>query len=849
MRTMNKRLAWLPCLLLTAPGLAASPILDDFAYPDSPSAQAAWTALGGSLPVQMADAGAWGNERVMKLPCDFTSARDRSYWDRSVALDLTPYTEIALEVFVPDPGAVAQLTLYFRSGAGWYGRGVGVESRGWQTLVFSIRDFRIEGTPAGWDQIDGIRLSPWKESAEDTFLAVRELRAFTPSVLVVLDTHTSDATTAQSATQLVAGWLGGARVPVGVIDDTAVEAGRLAGSRLVILPFNNTLSDTALTRLETFVGSGGKLMVFYTLEDRIAAQLGFRATGWTRGDFAAYTFQDSQIQHLPARVRQDSWNITIAAPAGQFHARVIAGWEDSAGKPTGHPAWLASDNGLFMSHVLLPDDAETKQYMLLALVAHYVPEIWPGAAVAAIESIGKIADYLTYEQAVAEIGAKGGQSPRAAQVLSALAEAETLRNQALAQRDAGQYTQAIRTAKDARARLLRAYFLCQTPVWPEFRAVWEHSGTGPYPGDWAAAIDVLADNHFTAVFPNMLWGGLAHYDSALLPHSETFDTYGDQLTACIRAAHARGVAVHVWKVNWNLSHAPQSFIDAMRVAGRTQVNRWGEPVDWLCPSHPANFALERDSMLEVVANYEVDGIHFDYIRYPDSDHCYCDGCRTRFEAQTGNVVASWPADVVEGGRLQSAFLDWRRAQITNLVAAVYEGVKATKPQVQVSAAVFPGYSQCRDGVGQDWVSWIDRGIVDFLCPMDYTNDFDRFADLVTEQIGYSAGRVPIYPGIGASTSRSSFGPDGVIEQVQETRAQGTGGFILFNFDHELATEDLPALGLGTTLAVEADGHAPRRVLLPYAGSDAGSGANPDAGLPDGGNPDGGAERGRMAGDW
>ena len=42
-------------------------------------------------------------------------------------------------------------------------------------------------------------------------------------------------------------------------------------------------------------------------------------------------------------------------------------------------------------------------------------------------------------------------------------------------------------------------------------------------------------------------------------------------------------------------------------------------------------ALERDAMLEVATNYDVDGIHFDYIRYPASDHCYCDGCRTRFE--------------------------------------------------------------------------------------------------------------------------------------------------------------------------------------------------------------------------
>ena len=38
-------------------------------------------------------------------------------------------------------------------------------------------------------------------------------------------------------------------------------------------------------------------------------------------------------------------------------------------------------------------------------------------------------------------------------------------------------------------------------------------------------------------------------------------------------------------------------------------------------------------MLEVARKYPVDGLHFDYIRYPGRDKCYCDGCRERFEAE------------------------------------------------------------------------------------------------------------------------------------------------------------------------------------------------------------------------
>jgi len=791
------------CLLLPAfaDPLGAQLVMDAFDYPDDPSARAAWTPRAGSPEVETADSGPWGNERVMRLPCDFSVLDGRCYWDRSVSLDLSTYREFALEVFVPDPGAISYLTLYFHAGAGWYANGVGITRPGWQTLYFSVIDFEEEDAPAGWDQIDTIRLSPWEEADRDTWLAVRELRAFTPLVFIVRDTQTADDRTVDNTTQLLSQWLGRYNVSLGVIDDAAVEQGYLAGSRMAILPYNDVVSAQQMTRYESFVASGGKLMVFYLMRSRLDDLLGFQPTGWTQGNFASYVFADSLIEHLPERVSQDSWNITTAAPGPGLNARVIATWEDSTGASTGQPAWLAGDNGLFHSHILLPDDAETKQFTLLVLIGHYVPEIWPAAAAAAIENVGRIAEYLGYGEAVADIRARGAATPRAAQVEKALACAEEALQEAISLADGGGYPEAVLAAARARSHLLEAYTFCQSPIEPEFRAVWEHSGTGPYPGDWTDAADILAANGFTAVFPNMLWGGLAHYDSALLPHSQEYDTYGDQITACVDASHARGVEVHVWKVNWNLSGAPQTFVDAMRAADRTQVSWDGQPGDWLCPSHPQNFALERDAMLEVVADYDVDGIHFDYIRYPNSSYCYCDGCRARFEGETGNAVSSWPADVRGGGPLESAFLDWRRLQITELVEAVYQGAKALKPDVQVSAAVFSSYAYAYDGVGQDWVDWIDRGIIDFLCPMDYTEDYDRFRDLVAEQMTCAAGRIPIYPGIGATASSSALGPDAVIAQILATRRAGTGGFIVFNYEPEIAARHLPALGMATTAPV------------------------------------------------
>ena len=169
----------------------------------------------------------------------------------------------------------------------------------------------------------------------------------------------------------------------------------------------------------------------------------------------------------------------------------------------------------------------------------------------------------------------------------------------------------------------------------EFRAVWNHSGTGAYPGDWEKSAKLLSENGFTAVLPNMLWGGTAHYASDILPRSGTFEKYGDQLDQCCKAAKKFGLEVHVWKVNFNLTTAPKQFVERMRREGRTQINAKGEKLDWLCPSHPENRKLELESMLEVAEKYPVAGLHFDYIRYPDSSSCFCDGCRERFEKESG----------------------------------------------------------------------------------------------------------------------------------------------------------------------------------------------------------------------
>jgi len=103
--------------------------IDDFIYASDAEAQAAWSPSSTSPVVTMAGGAPWG-ERVMLMPCPFTEDVSRAYWDRDVALDLSGYQAISLEVHVPDPGAVSAFTLYFRVPGGWHTNTFALPSRG-----------------------------------------------------------------------------------------------------------------------------------------------------------------------------------------------------------------------------------------------------------------------------------------------------------------------------------------------------------------------------------------------------------------------------------------------------------------------------------------------------------------------------------------------------------------------------------------------------------------------------------------------------------------------------------------------------------------------------------------------
>ena len=477
-------------------------------------------------------------------------------------------------------------------------------------------------------------------------------------------------------------------------------------------------------------------------------------------------------------------------------SRVAAWWYNDKNESTGKAAIVISNNTAHLTHVLLSDDRANKFQLLLAMVGSLCPDLWCDAATGRIEQIGEFGPYANFTAAYNDIKTLAGNG---ADALGALDLAARRRKQAIEKLDSGEYSSAIITAGTARKSLVDAYSLAQKPLPGEHRAFWCHSAFGVNGLTWDDAIKILADNGFTAILPNMLWGGVAFYESDLLPVSPAVKEKGDQIALCLAACKKYGVGCHVWKVNYNMGwSSPKEFMVQMKQQGRTQREFDGtDKEQWLCPSHPANQKLEIESMVEVARKYDVDGVHFDYIRYPGPQGCFCDGCRERFEKTVGRKIADWPGDVRNDDKLSEKWLAFRREQITTVVACVAGRLRKTKPEVKISAAVFRNWPADRDGVGQDWKLWCEKGYLDFVCPMDYTPLNSLFDRMVTQQIDW-AGDVPCYPGIGLSVWPDKTDIVKLIEQINITRKHNTGGFTIFNYGPTEAKEVLPKLRKGIT---------------------------------------------------
>jgi uncharacterized lipoprotein YddW (UPF0748 family) len=336
----------------------------------------------------------------------------------------------------------------------------------------------------------------------------------------------------------------------------------------------------------------------------------------------------------------------------------------------------------------------------------------------------------------------------------------------------------------------------------------------------------------TDLFVQVYRGGRAWFDSSLAdatPWREARERSGrDPLAELLAATRAAGLRVHAWVNVLSLSGNREAPIlrelgrEAVLVdqAGRSLLDypeldvpppdrryyRMGTPAVWLDPAAPGVAERLAATFAELAARYDLDGLHLDYIRYPDVlpfspgsrfgvglDLGHGAATRERFRRETGLEPPS-PPDRLGNAEAWDA---WRRDQVTSLVARTRDAARAARPAIALSAAVWAFADRAYLSVGQDWRRWLEEGILDFAVPMAYTPD-PRLFRYQAAALAQAAEPERIWLGVGAWLFAKR--PAGALEQIRAARDAGAGGDALFSWD---SIAEAP--GLRAALAAEAAG--------------------------------------------
>ncbi len=335
-----------------------------------------------------------------------------------------------------------------------------------------------------------------------------------------------------------------------------------------------------------------------------------------------------------------------------------------------------------------------------------------------------------------------------------------------------------------------------TPQKEEMRAVWL---TTNYRIDWPSKayknsndiniqqeelidmLDKLKAANVNMVFLQVRFQGTVIYNSQIEPISHyiagvknTWSKY-DPLKFAVSECHKRGIECHAWFVAYNAG-AKENMTET--IYKNRNLLKSGEREYWFDPGLPETNAYLISLIKELVKNYDIDGFHLDYIRYPAEGSDFGDEDTYR-KYRKGGIRKD----------------DWRRENINRFVSDVYDTIKIVKPWVQVSSAVVPYYKKLSANrkhwtayhdAYQDPEEWLKNGKMDFIVPMIY-NKSDLFDSAVKDWMSRSQGRY-VVPGIGVyllneKEKGGNWSLKDISDQIQFCQDNHTHGTGLFSAKH------------------------------------------------------------------
>jgi len=350
----------------------------------------------------------------------------------------------------------------------------------------------------------------------------------------------------------------------------------------------------------------------------------------------------------------------------------------------------------------------------------------------------------------------------------------------------------------------------------EGRALWIPAWELGSPAAVRRAIVQAAEYRFNTVFLQVRYRGdalyrpnryVSHYEN---PEPRSIHLKGqpadfDPLELALEEGRRWGLAVHAWVVCFEITggFAPK---DENHVVNRhlewVACDRRGKRMPlghraWLDPGIPEVRDYTASVLLDIVSNYEIDGLHLDYVRYEGPDMGYAPVAVSEFWVRTG----------LEAEPGAEEWRSWRRENITEFVDRVQREAREINPDIVISAAVFADRAGAAyERACQDWGRWLAEGLIDLALPMAYSLDAGTIGRQTADAVAH-AGRGMIYTGIALrryTDGSKPLEPAAVRSHIEAVRAAGADGVAVFSYS-DLREMILSGMTPGDLFAAPAEG--------------------------------------------
>ncbi|MGL5730826.1 MAG: glycoside hydrolase family 10 protein [Bacteroidales bacterium] len=291
-------------------------------------------------------------------------------------------------------------------------------------------------------------------------------------------------------------------------------------------------------------------------------------------------------------------------------------------------------------------------------------------------------------------------------------------------------------------------------------------------------LDSLQKMNINVLFFQVRNRGDLAYESVLEPWHYVFggktgvSPNYDLIRFAIDETHKRNMEFHAWFVcmplgsdKFNRDKKDLSLIRKRPDLCIKYKDEW-----YMNPANPATADYLAGVIGEMIRKYNVDGVHLDYIRYPDRTNGYPD--EKAFKTSKAKNLS-----------------EWRRENINRIVYRVYDTIQSINPEIKLSAAVIGRYNNAShnksgwrgyEDVFQDAMAWFDHNKIDFITPMTYYQD--PLFGLIIKDWGKRLKPSQLMAGVYTSMispQERDWNMDIIFDQVMIARINGAGGVAHF----------------------------------------------------------------------